>query len=117
MRLIINANASEATQSQELLWHAQSSPLTASHTTLPIHTQEVAGSSPAAPTIKWFRAARRAKQPEYTGRLRKQDRSSTTFGELWTAVCAVKSGCSANTCFPPLATSRRRLRRDPRGKN
>ena len=30
---------------------------------------------------------------EYTGRLTKQDRSITTFGELWTAFCAVKSGC------------------------
>ena len=30
---------------------------------------------------------------EYTGRLTKQDRSITTFGELWTAFSAVKSGC------------------------
>lgn len=30
---------------------------------------------------------------EYTGRLTKQDRSITTFGELWTAFRAVKSGC------------------------
>jgi hypothetical protein len=30
---------------------------------------------------------------EYTGRLTKQDRSIATFGELWTAFCAVKSGC------------------------
>jgi hypothetical protein len=52
MRLIINANASEASQFQALRRHSQSSPLTASHPSRPIHTQEVAGSSPAAPTIK-----------------------------------------------------------------
>ena len=44
-------NASEAPQFQELRRHSQSSPLTTSHTTRPIHTQEVTGSSPVAPTI------------------------------------------------------------------
>jgi hypothetical protein len=51
MQLIINANASEASQIQEL---RRPSPLTASHTTRPIHTQEVTGSSPVAPTIPTF---------------------------------------------------------------
>ena len=84
---------------------------------------------------------------EYTGRLTKQDRSITTFGDLWTAFCAVKSGCWSKKTKedlkylfgkhvlpivgnqpprqvtlhePPIApqqTGRRRLRRDRRGKN
>jgi hypothetical protein len=82
---------------------------------------------------------------EYTGRLTKQDRSITTFGELWTAFSAVKSGCWSKKTRedlkylfgkhvlpivgnqqasylhePPAApqqTGRRRLRRDLRGKN
>src|SRR5579863_9455222 len=48
----INANASEAPQFQEPRQHSRPSPLTTSHTTRPIHTQEVAGSSPRAPTIQ-----------------------------------------------------------------
>ena len=84
---------------------------------------------------------------EYTGRLTKQDRSITTFGELWTAFSAVKSGCwskktredlkylfgkhvlpiverqpprqvTFTSLQPaPQQTGRRRLRRDLRGKN
>jgi len=50
--LTATANASEAPQFQELRRHSRSSPLTGSHTTRPIHTQEVTGSSPVAPTIR-----------------------------------------------------------------
>ena len=50
-KLSKGANAGEAPQFQELRRHSGPSPLTASHTTRPIHTQEVTGSSPVAPTI------------------------------------------------------------------
>ena len=49
----VDANASEAPRIQELRRHSRSSMLTASRATRPIHTQEVTGSSPVAPTI-WF---------------------------------------------------------------
>jgi hypothetical protein len=49
--LCFPANAGEAPQLQELRRHSRSSPLTASQPTRPIHTQEVTGSSPVAPTI------------------------------------------------------------------
>src|SRR5579871_5102597 len=48
----ILANASEVRSTKELHRHSQSSPLTTSHTIRPIHTQEVTGSSPVAPTIQ-----------------------------------------------------------------
>ena len=47
-----NTNAGEAPRFQELRRHPRSSPLAVSRTTRPIHTQEVTGSSPVAPTIQ-----------------------------------------------------------------
>jgi hypothetical protein len=47
----MKSNADEAPNFQDLRRHSRSSPLTASYTTRPIHTQEVTGSSPVAPTI------------------------------------------------------------------
>jgi hypothetical protein len=45
-------SANEASQYQELRRQSRASPVTTSHTARPIHTQEVTGSSPVAPTLR-----------------------------------------------------------------
>src|SRR5581483_2383024 len=53
--LIVNPNAGEDPQFQEVRLRSRSLTLTASHTTRPIHTQGVTGSAPVAPTIPFGR--------------------------------------------------------------
>ena len=96
-RLTVSSNAGEAPQFQELRRHSRSSPLTASHTTRPIHTQEVTGSSPVAPTI--LLQIRSRQVLPIGGTLAECDPFATPSTLHWTGAAIIVQSCRTKTCI------------------